>query len=103
MKVIQKPNEIKIIEVLEVKEACILVDTPELKQEIIKTEDGFILIEEINYKDDIYENSAKAQLKLKEGAKLIKLDNGYAYKPYVDYIEVDSKLKKAIKLINESK
>lgn len=106
MKVIFKPNRIESYEAIQITEDMIgrvLTDTDILKQEILKREDGKLVLRanEID-NNTTYESIQNIDIFLEIGDVLIKTPKGYM-KPVNKVYEVDKQLERAIKKINEVK
>lgn len=102
MKAIVKPKHIEVLEVLKVdknKLPYTLIDTEELKQELLIEDNQIILREKSNELNDKYKSTMYIDIYLNDGDLLVKLDKGYT-KPLIELLEIDSKLEKAIELIN---
>lgn len=100
MKVIFKPQEIVMHEAVEVNDSLvgILTDIENLKQELIKTEEGYILKSNEKEKTEIYENTQEMNIFLKEGDFLVKTPSGYK-KTVQPVYEVTEEIEKAIGVI----
>src|SRR5574344_1533387 len=106
MKVIFKPNRIESYEAIQITEDMIgrvLTDTDILKQEILKREDGKLVLRanEID-NNTTYESIQNIDIFLEIGDVLIKTPKGYM-KPVNKVYEVDKQLERAIKKINDVK
>lgn len=106
MKVIFKPNRIESYEAIQITEDIIgraLTDTDILKQEILKREDGKLILKahEID-NNTTYESVQDIDIFLEIGDILIKTPKGYM-KPVQKAIILDKQLERAIKKINEVK
>lgn len=104
MKVIFKPNRIESYEAIQVTEDMVgrvLTDTPIMKQQILKREDGKLILRanEID-NNTTYESIQNIDIFLEIGDVLIKTPKGYM-KPVYTVFEVDTKLEKAIERVNK--
>src|SRR5574344_1378236 len=106
MKVIFKPNRIESYEAIQITEDMIgrvLTETDILKQEILKREDGKLVLKahEID-NNTTYESVQNIDIFLESGDVLIKTPKGYM-KPVQKPIILDKQQERAIKKINEIK
>jgi len=106
MKVIFKPQRIESYEAIQITENMIdkvLTDTETLKQEIIKREDGKLILKahEID-NNTTYESVQDIDIFVEIGDVLIKTPKGYM-KPVQKPIIIDKQLERAINKINEVK
>lgn len=101
MKVIFKPQEIVMHDAVKVEDKLIgvLTDIENLKQELIKTEEGYILKSNEKEKTEIYESTQEMNIFLKEGDYLVKTKVGFQ-KPVQQVIEITEEQEKAIGVIN---
>lgn len=102
MKAIIRPKKIEMLEVLKVNKETlpkVLCATDDLHQELIIEDDKIILRETSREKNDKYSSETSIDVYLKDGDLLVKLEKGYT-KPLIELIEIDTKLEKAIQLIN---
>lgn len=106
MKVIFKPNRIESYEAIQIEENMIgrvLTDMPTLKQEIIKREDGKLILKAHEIDNNItYESIQDIEIFVEIGDVLVKTPKGYM-KPVQKPIIIDKQLEKAIERINEVK
>ena len=98
MKTICIQREIEVIEGIKPKEG-ILVDTPELKQEIVKENGKLILRSHEIEKNDNYNSVLDIDVFLNDDDILVKSGKGYT-KPVAQFIEINDEEEKAIELIN---
>ena len=106
MKVIFKPQRIESYEAIQITEDMIgrvLTDTDILKQQILKREDGKLVLRanEID-NNTTYESVQNIDIFLEIGDVLIKTPKGYM-KPVQKPIIIDKQQERAIKKINEVK
>ena len=106
MKVIFKPQRIESYEAIQVTEDMIgkvLTDTETLKQQILKREDGKLVLRanEID-NNTTYESVQNIDIFLEIGDVLIKTPKGYM-KPVQKPIIIDKQLERTINRINEVK
>lgn len=98
MKTICVQRKIEVIEGIKPKEG-ILVDTPELKQEIIKKDGKLILRSHEVENTDNYNSVLDIDVFLNEDDILVKSGKGYT-KPIAQFVEITDEEEKAIELIN---
>ena len=104
MKVIFKPQRIESYEAIQITEDMIgrvLTDTDILKQQILKREDGKLVLRanEID-NNTTYESVQNIDIFLEIGDVLIKTPKGYM-KPVNKVYEVDKQLERAIERVNK--
>lgn len=98
MKTICIQRKIEIVEGIKPKEG-LLVDTPELKQEIVK-EDGKLILRSHEVENtNNYNSVLDIDVFLNDDDILVKSGKGYT-KPVAQFIEINEEEEKAIKLIN---
>ena len=98
MKTICVQRKIEVIEGIKPKEG-VLVDTPELKQEILK-EDGKLILRSHEIENtDNYNSVLDIDVFLNEDDILVKSGKGYT-KPVAKFVEITNEEAKAIDLIN---
>ena len=98
MKTICIQRKIEVIEGIKPKEG-ILVDTPELKQEILK-EDGKLILRSHEIENtDNYNSVLDIDVFLNDDDILVKSGKGYT-KPVAQFIEINEEEEKAIELLN---
>ena len=98
MKTICIQRKIQVTEGIKPKEG-ILVDTPELKQEIIK-EDGKLILRSHEIENtENYNSVLDIDVFLNDDDILVKSGKGYT-KPVAQFIEINEEEEKAIELIN---
>ena len=106
MKVIFKPQRIESYEAIQITEDMVgrvLTDTPIMKQQILKREDGKLVLRanEID-NNTTYESVQNIDIYLEIGDVLIKTPKGYV-KPVQKPIIIDKQQERDIKKINEVK
>ena len=98
MKTICIQHKIEVIDGIKPKEG-VLVDTPELKQEIIK-EDGKLILRSHEIENtENYNSVLDIDVFLNDDDILVKSGKGYT-KPVAQFIEITEEEKKAIELLN---
>lgn len=98
MKTICIQRKIEVIEGIKPEEG-ILVDTPELKQEIVKEDGKLILRSHEVETTNNYNSVLDIDVFLNEDDILVKSGKGYT-KPVAHFIEINEEEEKAIELIN---
>ena len=98
MKTICVQRKIEVIEGIKPK-VGVLVDTPELKQEIVKENGKLILRSHEIENTDNYNSVLDIDVFLNDDDLLVKSGNGYT-KPVAKFIEITEEEEKAIELIN---
>lgn len=106
MKVIVRPQRIETMEAIRVTSdliGSVLTNTETLKQEIVKREDGKIILKAHEVDNNTtYESIQDIEIFLEVGDYLIKTPKGYM-KPVNKVYEVDTSLERAINKINKIK
>ena len=98
MKTICIQRKIEVIDGIKPEEG-VLVDTPELKQEILK-EDGKLILRSHEVENtDNYNSVLDIDVFLNDDDILVKSGKGYT-KPVAKFIEINEEEEKAIELIN---
>lgn len=98
MKTICIQRKIEIVDGIKPEEG-VLVDTPELKQEILK-EDGKLILRSHEVENtDNYNSVLDIDVFLNDDDILVKSGKGYT-KPVAKFIEINEEEEKAIELIN---
>ena len=106
MKVIFKPQRIESYEAIQITEDMVgrvLTDTPIMKQQILKREDGKLVLRANEIDNNrTYESVQNIDIFLEIGDVLIKTPKGYV-KPVQKPIIIDKQQERDIKKINEVK
>ena len=98
MKTICIQRKIEIVDGIKTEEG-VLVDTPELKQEILK-EDGKLILRSHEVENtDNYNSVLDIDVFLNDDDILVKSGKGYT-KPVAKFVEINEEEEKAIELIN---
>ena len=104
MKVIFKPQRIESYEAIQITEDMVgrvLTDTPIMKQQILKREDGKLVLRANEIDNNrTYESVQNIDIFLEIGDVLIKTPKGYM-KPVQKPIIIDKQLERAIERVNK--